>query len=255
MTVAACAALVQRGDPDRFLAAMAAPVAAREVLFPLYAFNVEVSRAPWVTEEPMIAEMRLQWWRDALAEIAEGKPPRAHEVAAPLAQVIRARGLPVSLLDEAVAARRWDIYREPFEDAAHLDEYLDRTAGHLLWLSCLALGAGAGLERAARDAGRGAGIANWLRAVPELVARGRVPLLDGRAPALQALAGEGLARLRAARGAEFGPAVPAMRACWLAPAILRRALRDPGRVEAGALEPPEVVRRGTLVWKALRGGW
>ena len=70
--LAACAALVQRADPDRFLAVMAAPVAARRVLFPLYAMNVEVSRAPWVTAEPMIAEMRLQWWRDALAEIAGG---------------------------------------------------------------------------------------------------------------------------------------------------------------------------------------
>ncbi|MFN5827641.1 MAG: phytoene synthase, partial [Rhodobacterales bacterium] len=38
MTVAACAALVQRGDPDRFMAVMAAPVAARARLFPLYAF-------------------------------------------------------------------------------------------------------------------------------------------------------------------------------------------------------------------------
>ncbi|MCB1311397.1 MAG: squalene/phytoene synthase family protein, partial [Sedimentitalea sp.] len=62
----ACAGLVQRGDLERFMATMAAPVAARRVLFPLYAFNLEVARAPWVTQEPVIAEMRLQWWRDAL---------------------------------------------------------------------------------------------------------------------------------------------------------------------------------------------
>ena len=73
MSLQACADLVQRGDPDRFAAAMAAPVAARKVLFPLYAFNLEVARAPWVTEEPMIAEMRLQWWRDALGEIGGGR--------------------------------------------------------------------------------------------------------------------------------------------------------------------------------------
>ncbi|MCR9114839.1 MAG: phytoene synthase, partial [Rhodobacteraceae bacterium] len=41
----ACAGLVQRGDPDRFAATMAAPVAARAGLFAIYAFNVEVSRA------------------------------------------------------------------------------------------------------------------------------------------------------------------------------------------------------------------
>ena len=83
----ACAALVEKGDPWRFRTVMAAPVAARAKLFPLYAFNVEVSRAPYVTAEPMIAEMRLQWWRDALEEIANGAP-RRHEVVTPLAEIL-----------------------------------------------------------------------------------------------------------------------------------------------------------------------
>lgn len=56
----ACAGLVERGDPDRFRAVMAVPVAARRILFPIFAFNIEVSRAPWVTQETVIAEMRLQ---------------------------------------------------------------------------------------------------------------------------------------------------------------------------------------------------
>ena len=110
---------------------MAAPVAARRVLLPLYAFNVEVSRAPWVTAEPMIAEMRLQWWRDALEEIAAGGPVRRHEVATPLAEVLDAQG--ARLLDQAVDARRWDIHRDPFEDDADFAGHLDKTAGHLMW--------------------------------------------------------------------------------------------------------------------------
>ena len=61
----ACAEIVQRGDPDRLRAVLAAPLEARAVLLPIYAFNVEGARAPWVTEEPMIAEMRLAWWREA----------------------------------------------------------------------------------------------------------------------------------------------------------------------------------------------
>ena len=84
MTLAACAAIVQRADPDRFMAVMAAPVAARAQLFPLAAFNVEVARAPWVTTAPLIAHMRLQWWQDAVEEIAAGKTPRKHEVVGPL---------------------------------------------------------------------------------------------------------------------------------------------------------------------------
>ena len=45
MSLDACARLVERGDPDRFRVAMAAPPSAREALFPLYAFNLEVARA------------------------------------------------------------------------------------------------------------------------------------------------------------------------------------------------------------------
>ena len=79
MSLQACAEITRKGDPDRFLSAMAARPALREILFPIYAFNVEVSRAPWVTKEPMIAEMRLQWWRDALQEIAAGGTVRRHD--------------------------------------------------------------------------------------------------------------------------------------------------------------------------------
>ncbi|MGR3618044.1 MAG: squalene/phytoene synthase family protein, partial [Roseovarius sp.] len=72
MTLQACADLVRRGDPDRFLATMAAPPPARRILFPLYAFNLEVARAPWMVSEPMIAEMRLQFWRDVVEEMGQG---------------------------------------------------------------------------------------------------------------------------------------------------------------------------------------
>src|SRR5210317_942930 len=101
--VLACAAIVEKGDPERFAAAMASPVEARRVLFPLYAFNVEVSRAPWVTQEPMIAEMRLQWWRDALEEIAQSRPARRHEVVTPLSRILDPET--AQRLDRLVAAR------------------------------------------------------------------------------------------------------------------------------------------------------
>ncbi|MYF90089.1 MAG: phytoene synthase [Boseongicola sp. SB0676_bin_33] len=73
MSLQAVADIVAKGDPDRFDACMAAPVAARVVLFPIYAFNVEVARATWVMSEPKIGELRLQWLRDALEDIARGQ--------------------------------------------------------------------------------------------------------------------------------------------------------------------------------------
>jgi phytoene/squalene synthetase len=244
VSVAACAALVERGDPDRFLAAMAAPVAARERLFPLYAFNLEVARAPWVTEEPLIAEMRLQWWRDAVAEVAAGGPARAHEVMEPLAAVIRG-GVPGELLDGIVAARRWDIYREPFGSVAELWAHLDATGGALMWASAMALGGRD--EAVARSVGRAGALAGWLMAVPELEARGRVPLPEGADVA--ALARDGLAMIMRTRG----PEVPALRAAWQAGAILRQVVAEPGRVREGRLGTSEFRRRGALMWRVWRG--
>lgn len=253
MTIAACAALVERGDPDRFAAVMAAPVAARARLFPLYAFNLEVARAPWVTQEPMIAEMRLQWWRDMVEAAVQGGPVRAHEVAGPMAEVIRETGLPGDVLDRLVEARRWDIYRDPFADEAAFDAYLEDTAAGLMWLAVRALG-GTG-EQAARDAGWAMGLANFLRAVPALEARGRFPLVDGRPAAVAALARRGLDRLAAARRARAGVPPAAMLATWQAGPILAQAAAEPLRVAEGRLGLSEAARRGRLAWAALTGRW
>jgi len=255
MSLNACAEIVQRGDPDRFLAAMAAPVPARGVLFPLYAFNMEVARAPWMASEPMIAEMRLQFWRDTAEEIGQRKPPRAHEVAAPLAAAIPPDCAP--LLEALVAARRWDIYKDAFEDAAHFDAYLEATSGNLVWAAARALGAAPEAETPIRALAFAAGIAGLLRAVPDLQARGRVPLLDGTPGGVRDLAERGLARWaegRAGRSLIARPSRAALLALWRTKTTLIAARDLPERVIEGKLDESEFARRGRLLWAQMRGG-
>ncbi len=252
MSLTACAEIVERGDPDRFRAAMAAPPAARAVLFPLYAFNVEVARAPWVTEEPMIAEMRLQWWRDVLDEIAAGGPVRRHEVATPLSEVLDAEG--AQLLDAGVAARRWDAYRDPFEDEDHLRDHIRATAAEPMWAAARALGATN--PAPVRAMGEALGIANWLRAVPDLEARGRIPLVDGRAEGVRALAEAGLACLAAGRK-DVGSVVKSARAAllpaFMAGRVLSRAAARPGDVIEGRLDPGP-MRQSLMLLRAAATG-
>jgi phytoene/squalene synthetase len=253
MTVNACAALVERGDPDRFLAVMAAPVHARAQLFPLYAFNLEVARAPWVTDEPLIAEMRLQWWRDVVENAASGAA-RAHEVAGPLHDLIRDFGLPVEVMDRLIAARRWDIHREPHEDVAGLEAYLEDTGGGLMWLAARSLGAPDTAEAAVRGYGWASAAAGYLRALPELAARGRQPLSEGVTP--DALARMGLDRLqkaRASRNTIPREATPALLAGWQADGLLRLAVKEPERVTSGQLAMSEFSRRGSLILATLTG--
>ena len=254
MTVAACAALVERGDPDRFRAVMAAPRDVRAQLFPLYAFNLEIARAPWVTEEPLIAEMRLQWWRDVVANAASGAA-RAHEVAGPLHDLVRDFGLPADDLDRLIAARRWDIHREPHQDLQALEVYLEDTGAGLMWLAGRALGAPDIAEAPIRAYGWASAAAAYLRAVPALVSRGRQPLPEG--VAARDLARLGLARLATARldrKAVPKGARPALLAGWQVEPLLRQALAQSG-VDQGAVELAEFRRRGGLLWQTVTGRW
>ena len=249
----ACAALVQRGDPLRFRAAMAAPVAARRVLFPLYAFNIEAARAPWVTQETMIAEMRLQWWRDVCEEITKQGAVRRHEVATPLSQIVTSEQ--ARLLDESAAARRWDIYRDAFDSEGHFARYIDQTSGNLTWVAAQLLGPAE--EAVVRDAAFGYGVAMWLRAIPALEAAGRVPLLDGTAAGVKALALRAQDCLALARRSRASVSKPARAALWhvgQADGVLKAAVRDPGAVADGHLPDPALTDRH-LAWRVLTGRW
>lgn len=250
----ACADLVQKSDPDRFLATMAAPVQARPLLFALYAFNIELARAPWASQESMIAEMRVQWWRDVGAEIAEGKPVRRHYVATPLARLLKPEL--AACIDGMAEARRWDIYKDPFEDETEFDRYINRTSGSLMWMAAASLGPAD--EAVVRDFGYGAGVASWLRAIPELESQKRIPLLDGTLEGVQALARKGLKKLKEAhfsRAAVSKPAGTALLAGWQAEAVLKQAVREPERVAQGGLGLSEFRRRAGLMRRAVTGRW
>jgi hypothetical protein len=125
-----------------------------------------------------------------------------------------------------------------------------------MWLSALALGAPQQAEAAVRDYAFAAGIASYLRAVPELEARGRVPLIDGRPEGVARLALRGLIRLhrsRTFRATIPRTARPALLAGWQAEGLLQIAARHPAAVSQGRMQLAEVSRRGKLLWQALTG--
>lgn len=258
MTIDACAQLVHARDPDRFRAAMVTPVEARAVLLPLYAFASEVARAAWVTGEPLIANMRLQWWRDALGEIAAGGPVRAHEVSTTLAGVVGSAD--ARRLLAAVDARVADIERLPFDDGAALLDYARATAAPVAEVAARNLGA-AQDAAIAGDCAAAAGLARFLAAANDLKARGWDALAgidDVTLAGLADAARSGLdADLRRARGATGLP--------WLARAalvetagareMLGQVARHPSRVRTGLKRParPMQTLRLALHARAVMG--
>ena len=254
MSFEACAALVERADPLRFRAAMAAPVPARQILFPLYALNVEVARAPWVTQEAMISEMRLQWWRDALEEIAEGRTVRRHEVVDALAGVLDADG--ARCLDGLIAARRWDVYKDGFEDQAHFDDYINATSGHLMWTAARLLGAAD--EATVRDFAFGVGIGNIFQAFPALATQSRKPLIDGSDAGITALAESALTRMDGAAGRRSTvskAAGAALVAGYHARPVLQKARSNPALVAHDALDTNPAKDSLRFLNVSLRGWW
>jgi phytoene synthase len=80
---------VRRTDRDRFLGALFAPEPQRADLLAILAFDHELARTRTVTREPMLAAIRLQWWREAAAEAAGSDKPRAHPLVESLSETIR----------------------------------------------------------------------------------------------------------------------------------------------------------------------
>lgn len=75
-----CLDQLKRFDHDRFLAVLLAPEEHQKALCALYAFNVEMARIPQAVSEPMLGEIRFQWWHETLESLTPAIAP-GHEIA------------------------------------------------------------------------------------------------------------------------------------------------------------------------------
>ncbi len=166
-----CGEALHEADRDRWLAAMFAPDAARPHLFALYAFNAEVARISDHVSQPILGDIRLQWWIDAL----NGERPDevlANPTAAALLETIEEFDLPRKELLVLLEARRFDLYDDPAPDQAFLDKYCEDACSVLFALANRILG-GDGAPEASAPAGRAYALTGLLRALPWHVARRR----------------------------------------------------------------------------------
>ena len=102
--------LVREANRDRFLGALFAPEPARSDLLALLAFDLELARTRSVTREPLLARIRLEWWREAVAEAAGDGKPRAQPIVESLSEMLRRRrDLPPDGLMDLIGAREEEI--------------------------------------------------------------------------------------------------------------------------------------------------
>jgi phytoene synthase len=263
-----CTQLVRGADRDRFIATLFAPAPYRDALYALYAFNVELMQARDRARGAAAGEIRLQWWREVVAGDRRGEA-MASPVAASLLNAIEHHRLPVSTLLALVEARRFDLYDEPMQTIAELEDYARNTASSLFKMAARVLGVDA--AAVAHPAGIAYAVTGVMAALPWQAARRQlylpVELLDrhgvnaadlfsGRSsPALNEATAElrDLARrqLAAAAGSLRGVPQQALPA-FLPLATVRKSL---DRLDRGDVFSPTVLspwRRQWLIWRAAR---
>ena len=101
--------MVRGADRERFLGALFAPEPQRSGLLSLLAFDHELARTRSVTREPMLARIRLEWWREAMAEAAGAGKPRAQPIVESLSETVRRHGLQREALVRLIDAREEEI--------------------------------------------------------------------------------------------------------------------------------------------------
>jgi 15-cis-phytoene synthase len=272
-----CEALVREGDRDRYFATLFAPADKRPFLFALYAFNLEIARVRESVSDPMLGEIRLQWWRDALQGEARGNL-RANPITAALDDTIVRFRLPRQALVDLVDARTFDLYDDPMPTLADLEGYAGETSSALIRLASLILNDGAdpGAADAAGHAGVAYALAGLLRAFPWHARRGQVylpgqlfnrhgvtrddivlgrggPGLPAALAELREIARDHLRRARALRATIPPPAMPAFLPAALVEPYLARMERSGYDPLRAAFDLPQ-WRKQLVLWRAARAG-
>lgn len=170
-----CDALLRRDDPDRWLASLFLPAEKRPYVHALYAFSLEIARVRGLVSEPILGEIRFQWWREVLAGERESEA-EAHPVAAALLDTLARYELPRDSLMGLIDARLFDLYDEPMPSVEMLEAYAAATSAQLFQPAALILDPKAGTElgEAASHAGIAYAVTGLLRALPWQAATGQV---------------------------------------------------------------------------------
>lgn len=251
--------LVRRAEPDLFYSALFAPEPLRERLLVLYAADIEISRAAQASAEPLIARMRLQWWR----EIQNAAPP-AHEIAGPFEALRRVTGIDP---DPLITAReRMVAGEETMEPVIARHRALmqlavslasgDTATREVAGLVGEARARAFAIDRMARMAAEGRSLLPLPADALTALARRETPEIVRKAVQEQAREGERLLReARSRRRDTDRAALPVLLSAWRANRVFRRAQSAGFDAHAEHADRDAPARARTLLFRALTGRW
>ena len=165
-----CFELVRLNDRDRWLASLFWPETVRQYAHALLAFDIEVGRVREAVSQPMLGEIRYQWWREAI----ENEAPAGNPFAEALLHTMRHFNLGKDQLLALIEARSFDLYDDPMPSEAVLENYLRETSANLFGLIARVLAPGHLPPPCVDAAGRAYGLTGLLRGLPWQTMKGQL---------------------------------------------------------------------------------
>lgn len=169
---------------DRYVQSLLVrPKSLRHDFLVLAAFCGEVARIPLLVREPMMGDVRFQWWHDVLkamdfvagASVPDFGSPLANQVAQFVMRHPKAKPYMQQLLD----ARRMELNPENFLDQQSVDDYFDGVGQAPIQIGIICTGTQPTQSGTAalRDAGCAIAVCDLLLRLPRLQALDRAPHL------------------------------------------------------------------------------
>lgn len=179
-----------QADPERALALDYAPVDARGALHAIFALDDALAQVLRSTREPMIGQMRLVWWYDAITRLDDAPPP-AQPVLLGLGEAVLPRGVLGATLAEIVTGWEALIEADSIDEAA-MRTHAEERGARLFEIAATLLGRS---DARIAAAGRGWALADLSRHLRDAGAAREARALAGVA-LTEALAGTWPAPLR-----------------------------------------------------------
>uniref|UniRef100_A0A0W0F3I2 Uncharacterized protein n=1 Tax=Moniliophthora roreri TaxID=221103 RepID=A0A0W0F3I2_MONRR len=169
-----CRDFVQKHDYESFLISHFYPKEFQGGYFALKAFSAELAMVQDAVTNSTIGAMRMQFWRDAVKSISEGRPPR-HPIAMALHDTSQVANLPPYHLKRMIDARDAELQLPVHLTTDSLTAHAESTSSTTLYalLSMLSLHSET-LSHAASHVGVAQTITTLLRALPFHARHGRM---------------------------------------------------------------------------------
>ncbi|CAG8462491.1 4797_t:CDS:2 [Funneliformis mosseae] len=171
-----CSDLVKKHDRENFIISVFYPKHLNNVFLAIRAFDIELAMIRYSVSNSQIGRMRMQFWRDAIDNTFQGRPPQ-QPIARMLHSSLETCQLSPLFFKRIIDEREASLNDPPYITTKDLESYGENTASCLLYLHLESLGIkGMQADHAASHVGKAIGIIKILRGFSYSVGKRRISL-------------------------------------------------------------------------------